>query len=73
MAIGEPPKKRLDQKLTDGETGNNQAQLKIRGAFFGNIDREERDDESQAHDHNRSRQGDQDQFSPEDGIHKEKS
>ena len=60
IAIGKPPEKRLDEKLAYGKTGDNETQFEVRGALLGHVDREERDDESQAHDDDRPRQGDQD-------------
>ena len=73
IAIGEPPEKGLNEKLTYGKTGNDKAELEVRGPLFGHIDWKEREDEPQTHDDNRSRQGDQDQFSPKNRVHKEKS
>jgi hypothetical protein len=46
IAVGEPAEKWLDQELTDGKAGNDQAQLEIGGSFLRDINGEEGDDKT---------------------------
>jgi len=72
-AVRESSEKRLNQKLTDGKPGDDQPKLEVGGSFLGNVDGKKGNDEPQPHDHDGSRQSDQDQFFSNTEDHMEKS